>query len=91
MAYDGKEEFYRIMLREKIKQEIDKLNDEQLKQIESFIASIEVQSNPSDSPISVWKRTTPVERAKDLEKWASQFPKTSGSLPNEAYDRESIY
>ncbi|MBD1843162.1 hypothetical protein H6F89_07045 [Cyanobacteria bacterium FACHB-63] len=77
------------MLKEEVKQEIDKLNDDQLKQVESFIASIKLQAEKSSAPL--WQRTTPAERAKDLEEWASQFPLTGGSLPDEAYDRENIY
>lgn len=77
------------MLKEKVKEEIDKLNDNQLKQVESFIASIQLEAENSAVPL--WQRTTPAERAKNLEAWASQFPPTGGSLPDEAYDRENIY
>jgi hypothetical protein len=79
------------MLLEKIKQDLERLNEDQLKQVEGFIALIALQSHSADSLVPLWKRTTPAERAKDLEEWASQFPKTGGSLPDEAYDRENIY
>lgn len=77
------------MLKEKVKQEIDKLNEDQLRRVEIFIASIQLEAEKSSVPL--WKRTTPAERARDLEEWASQFPKTGGGLPDKACDRENIY
>ena len=79
------------MLKEKLKQEIDALTESQLKQVESLIASIKLQADQHSTALPLWQTATPAERAKDLEKWASQFPETGGGLPDAAYDRESIY
>ncbi|MCU0551247.1 MAG: hypothetical protein MUC48_18020 [Leptolyngbya sp. Prado105] len=35
--------------------------------------------------------TTPEERARDFQEWLAQFAKSGVSLPDEAYDRGSIY
>ena len=80
-----------IMLREKLKQELDKLNEDQLKKIADFIAFIEFQAKQAESSAPFWQRATPTERVKDFREWVSQLPKTSQSLPDEAFSRDSIY
>ncbi|MBE9012258.1 hypothetical protein IQ250_18840 [Pseudanabaenaceae cyanobacterium LEGE 13415] len=79
------------MLKEKVKQQIDKLNDEQLKQVESFITAIQVQSEQSQTSKRYWETATKEEWLKSFHEWTQQFPKTEVILPDEAYDRESIY
>jgi len=79
------------MLREKLKQELDKLNEEQLKKIADFIAFIEFQAKQVESSTLFWQRITPMERAKEFREWVSQLPKTNLSLSDEAFSRESIY
>jgi hypothetical protein len=91
IAYDERIEFYKAMLREKVKQEIEQLSEDQLKQVESFIAAIQVQSEQSQKPKRFWETATQEEWLKDFREWTQQFPKTGGSLPDEALDRESIY
>lgn len=80
-----------VMLREDLKKELDKLNDEQLKKIASFITLIEFQSRQGTSSTPFWQRATPVERAREFRGWVSQLPKNGPSLPNEAFSRDSIY
>lgn len=79
------------MLKEKVQQEIEKLNEDQLKQVESFIAALQVQSEQSETPKRFWETATKEEWLKSFDEWTQQFPKTGGSLPDEAYDRENIY
>lgn len=79
------------MLREKLKQELDKLNEEQLKKIADFIAFIEFQAKQVESSTLFWQRITPMERAKEFREWVSQLPKTNVSLSDQAFSRESIY
>ncbi|MBD1896868.1 hypothetical protein [Coleofasciculus sp. FACHB-129] len=79
------------MLREKLKQDLDKLNEEQLKKLADFIAFLEFQSRRVESSVPFWQRETPVERARELREWVSQLPKNSPSLPDEAFSRDSIY
>ncbi|MGG6268030.1 hypothetical protein ACQ4M3_15435 [Leptolyngbya sp. AN03gr2] len=79
------------MLKEKVKQQIDKLNEEQLKQVESFIASIELESEKTQASLQSWDAVTPEEWVKSFQQWTAQLPKTGVSLPDEAFDRESIY
>jgi hypothetical protein len=79
------------MLREKLKQELDKLNEEQLKKIADFIAFIEFQAKQVESSTLFWQRITPMERAKEFREWVSQLPKTNLSLSDQAFSRESIY
>ncbi len=80
-----------MMLQEKLKQELDKLNEEQLQKIAEFIAFIEFQAKQAELSTPLWQKITPVERAKEFREWVSQLPKTNLSLPNEAFSRESIY
>jgi hypothetical protein len=68
------------MLREKLKQELDKLNEDQLKKIADFIAFIEFQASLAESSAPFWQRATPAERVRDFREWVSQLPKTSPSL-----------
>ncbi|MBC7969694.1 MAG: hypothetical protein H7Z11_06140 [Verrucomicrobia bacterium] len=79
------------MLREDLKKELDKLNDEQLKKIADFIAFIECQSRQVASSVPFWQSATPSERAREFREWAIQLPKGSPSLPDEAFSRDSIY
>ncbi|MCU0535472.1 MAG: hypothetical protein MUD14_16405 [Hydrococcus sp. Prado102] len=79
------------MLRENLKKELDKLNDEQLKKIADFIADLEFQSRQVASPTPFWQKATSIERSKEFREWVSQFPQNNLSLPDEAFSRDTIY
>ncbi len=79
------------MLREDLKKELDKLNNEQLKKIADFIAFVEFQSRQATSSTPFWQRATSVERSKEFRKWISQLPKNGSSLPDQAFSRDTIY
>ena len=80
------------MLREKLKQELDKLNEDQLNKIANFISLIESQSSQvTSSFIPFWQKATPTERARELRDWISQLPTTIVSLPDEAFSCDCIY
>jgi hypothetical protein len=79
------------MLRDKVKQEIDQLSEDQLKQVESFIASIKEQSDKPQEPLKFWQTATREEWLKDFQEWTSKLPRDGVSLPDEAFDRENIY
>jgi len=89
--YTERAEFLRNMLREKVKQEIDQLSEDQVKQVESFISAIQHEAEQSEQPPRFWQTATKEEWLKDFREWTQQFPETGGSLPDEAMDRESIY
>lgn len=80
-----------IMLRENLKQEIDKLNDSQLRKIADFINSVKAQAQQLTQSMPFWQRATPVERADNFRRWVAQLPKTSITLSDEAFDRGNIY
>lgn len=63
------------MLREDLKKELDKLNDEQLKKIADFIADLEFQSRQVTSSVPFWQRVTPPERARNSVHGFYNFPK----------------
>ncbi|AFZ29270.1 hypothetical protein Glo7428_0678 [Gloeocapsa sp. PCC 7428] len=73
------------MLREKLKQELDKLSDEQLKKVADFIA----QYKQGTSSL-FWQKATSAQ-TREFREWVSQLPKNSPSLPNEAFSRDSLY
>lgn len=79
------------MLRETLKQEIDKLSDSQLRKIADFINSVKTQAQQLAQIIPFWQRATPVERAEDFRRWVTQLPQTSITLSDEAFDRGNIY
>jgi hypothetical protein len=79
------------MLREDLKKELDKLNDDQLKKIADFIADLEFQSGQVPSSVPLWQRATPSQRVRELREWVLQLPKDSPSLGDEAFSRDSIY
>jgi hypothetical protein len=79
------------MLRDVIRQEIDKLSESQLKRIAEFIALVKLQPQAMSAKVPFWKSATPTERAQDFRVWVEQLPKTGLSLPDEAFDRSSIY
>ncbi|KPQ35421.1 MAG: ATP synthase D chain, mitochondrial (ATP5H) [Phormidesmis priestleyi Ana] len=79
------------MLRDTLKQEIDKLSDSQLRRIADFINSVKSQTQQLAQSIPFWQRATPVERAEDFRRWVAQLPKASITLSDEAFDRGNIY
>ncbi|MDG2991342.1 hypothetical protein L3556_10430 [Candidatus Synechococcus calcipolaris G9] len=79
------------MLRENLKKELDKLNDNQLKKIADFIALIEFQSREVSLPAPLWQRAASSDRAREFREWVLQLPKSSPSLPDKAFSRDSIY
>lgn len=79
------------MLRENLKKELDKLNDEQLQKIADYMAFIEFQSKQVTPSTPIWQRLTPVERAREFRQWVSQLPANGTSLPDEAFNRDTIY
>jgi MoaA/NifB/PqqE/SkfB family radical SAM enzyme len=79
------------MLREDLKKELDKLNDEQLKKIADFIADLEFQARQVVPSVPFWQRATPSDRAREFREWVLQLPKGSPSLRDEAFSRDSIY
>jgi hypothetical protein len=80
------------MLREKLKQELDRLKEDQLKKIADFISFIEFQSDfVTSSFMPFWLISTPGQRASEFRDWVSQLPRTNVSLPDEAFSRDLIY
>jgi hypothetical protein len=79
------------MLRETLKQEIDQLSESHLRKIADFIVALKTHTQNIAQTWPFWKRATPKERAQDLRQWAAQLPTTDVSLPDEAFDRDSIY
>lgn len=80
------------MLREQLKQQIDRLNEDQLQKIADFINLIQSQSEQLTSyKIPFWQTATPAERAREFRNWVSQLPRTGVSLSDEAFSRDRIY
>lgn len=81
-----------VMLREKLKQELDRLNEDQLKKIADFITLIESESERVTlSFVPFWQTATPAERAREFRDWISQLPRTNVSLSDEDFSRDLIY
>lgn len=79
------------MLRDTLKQEIDQLTDNQLEKIAEFIVLVKYQTQNLATTEQFWKRSTPSERVQDFRAWIKQLPETGLSLPDAAFERDSIY
>lgn len=79
------------MLRETLKQEIDKLSESQLKKIADLVNSFKSQTESPPQDNLFWQHATPLERAQNFRTWVSQLPQTGSSLTNKAFDRGTIY
>jgi len=79
------------MLRETLKQEIDTLGDNQLQRLAALITAIKTQAKGSVHTAPLWQHATPAERSQDFKNWVADLPKMGVSLPDDAFDRESIY
>lgn len=75
------------MLRETLKQEIDRLDESQLRQIADLVASMRV----GQASVPFWQRATPAERVERFQAWVEALPYSTHSLPDEAFDRGNIY
>jgi hypothetical protein len=80
-----------MVLRETLKQEIDNLNEKQLATIAEQIVSFKKQTQNGIKTTPFWKSATPQERSQDFLEWVSGLNRTGSTLPDEAFDRASIY
>lgn len=80
-----------IILRETVKKQIDSLNENQLSRLAEYISSLTTQAKIVMKTTPFWQSATPKERAQDFLAWVSGLNKTGPSLPDEAFDRASIY
>lgn len=79
------------MLRETLKQEIDQLNDSQLRKIADFVRLIKTQNQKLTQSAPFWQHSTPTERADDFRLWVAQLPRENTTLTDDAFDRGNIY
>jgi hypothetical protein len=80
-----------VVLRETVKQEIDTLNEKQLARISEHILSLKMQAQNGIKNTPFWESATPQERSQDFLEWVSGLNRTGSTLPDEAFDRASIY
>ena len=80
-----------MLSRESLKQQIDRLSDNQLSQIAEYISGLQITSASQIKTRPFWQTATPQERAQDFSHWVSSLPKTGLTLPDEAFDRADIY
>jgi len=80
-----------ILSRDSVKQQIDALSESQLAQITEFISSLRNQTVRKLKIEPFWQVATPEERSQDFLQWVNALQKTELSLPDDAFDRASIY
>lgn len=79
-------------LRESLRQELDHLSNDQLQRVAELIAVLTGQTLPfAQEPATATKEETSAERADDFLVWASHLPQIGRDLPDEAFDRGTIY
>lgn len=76
------------MLKEQLKQDLDRLNEVQLQHVMALVRSLQKQGTPQ--PVRFWQQATLTERIARLEDWPKHLPQAP-VLPDEACDRGSIY
>lgn len=83
------------MLRDKLKSKIDRLSEEQLSLISELIEQLEVQSQQTpkavSNPESSKDKAAAAERLQRFREWIVSRLHTGISLPDEAFDRGTIY
>ncbi len=73
---------------EELKQRLEKLDEAQLQLVAKFVSALEEDTDQS------WNRhaeKSPQEKAEAFLAWVSNLPKVGYSLPDEAFDRATIY
>ncbi|MDY6785515.1 MAG: hypothetical protein SW833_23695 [Cyanobacteriota bacterium] len=80
-----------IVLKENLKQELDKLNEEQLKQVANFIAFLEFAARGDRKNAPFWETATPSDRVARWRNSVAPSGTQSPNLPDEALRRDSIY
>lgn len=80
-----------MVLREMVKQEIDRLNENQLSRIAEYIVYLQAETQNGVKTTPFWESATPQERSQDFLEWVSGLNRTGSTLPDEAFDRASIY
>ena len=73
---------------EELKQKLDKLDETQLQLVAKFVLALE---EDTDQPWSWTSDPTSQEKAAAFLRWVSGLPKVGHSLPDEAFDRATIY
>ncbi|MBD2578603.1 hypothetical protein [Oscillatoria sp. FACHB-1406] len=80
-----------IELKESLRQQLEGLNEEQLKQVANFIAFLEFVSHPKPTNVSFRQTLTPERRARQWQesvKWAGTL---GVNLPEIALHRDTMY
>ncbi len=80
-----------MISRETVKKQIDLLSENQLSKIADYISSLKTQTKNMLKTAPFWQNATPKERAEDFLEWVSGLNKTGQTLPDEAFDRGTIY
>ena len=86
-----KEYQFSLAAKEDLKEEISKLDEQQISKVADYISSLKIRDSQAKLDEPTWRRLTPAERAKDFRGWVSQLPKSGSSLPDEAFSRDNIY
>lgn len=80
-----------MLLRERVKQEIETLNEKQLSKTAEYILALKAQSQGTIQTKPFWESATPQERSQDFLEWISGLNRTRSTLSDTAFDRSSIY
>jgi hypothetical protein len=80
-----------ITLKENLKQNLDRLNEEQLKQVANFIAFIEFTARRVGVNLPFWQIATPTGRVARWRESVAKRGTVSPNLPDAALHRDSIY
>ncbi|NES25909.1 MAG: hypothetical protein F6K41_45245 [Symploca sp. SIO3E6] len=79
------------MLRDTLKEEIEHLSESQLRRVADYITLVKLQTQHTSQNEPLWQCATSAQRVQNFRAWVEQLPKTGLSLPDEAFNRESIY
>jgi hypothetical protein len=84
--------FTMTALKANLKQTLDHLTEEQLQQVNEYIAFLKFRDQQNySSYLTEHRDCTPAERAASFLRWARSHQPSGFTLPDEAFSRESIY
>ena len=81
-----------MLLLDKLKQDLNELDEQQLQKVDQFLSSIVLESQRYNESPEFRTQVSGEDCARSFQEWVDRFGATGGvSLPDKAFDRGSIY
>ena len=81
-----------MLLLDKLKQDLNELDEQQLQKVDQFLSSIVLESQNSKESPEFRTQVSGENCVRSFQEWVDRFGAIGGpSLPDEAFDRGTIY